>query len=66
MQKEVLPSNKLQDHVYEEYNPFRLREDNLQERNCQNHPSLSHIEQEYLIPGKIHIQCNSNKGHKYL
>ena len=69
MQKEVLPSNKLQDHVSEEYNPFRLREDNLQERNCQNqlgHPSLSHIEQECLIPGKIHIQWNSNKSHKYL
>ena len=45
MQKEVLPSHKLRDHAYEYYNPFRLKEDNLSQRNCQNqfsHPGLSH------------------------
>ena len=43
MQKEVFPSHKLQDHAYEYYNPFRLKEDNLSQRNCQNqlsHPGL--------------------------
>ena len=68
MQKEVLLSHKLQDHAYEYQNPFKLKEDNLSERNCQNqlsHPGLSCIEQEYqesLIQGKIHNLPNSNKG----
>ena len=63
MQKEDLPSHKLRDHPYEYYNPFRLKEDNLSQRNCQNqlsHPGLSHIEQ-----GKIHNQQNSNEGLEY-
>ena len=61
MQKEVLLSHELQDHVYEYQNPFKLKEDTLSQRNCQNqlsHPGLSHTEQEYqesLIQGKIHI-----------
>ena len=45
--KEDLPSHKLRDHAYEYRNPFRLQEDNLSQRNCQNqlsHPGLSHIE----------------------
>ena len=29
MQMEVLPSDKLQDHAHEYYNPFKLKEDNL-------------------------------------
>ena len=29
VQKEILPSNKLQDHTYEYYNPFGLKQDNL-------------------------------------
>ena len=29
MQTEVLPSDKLQDHAHEYYNPFKLKEDNL-------------------------------------
>ena len=72
MQKEVLPSHKLQDHVYEYHNLFILKEDNLSQRNCQNqlsHPGLSHTEQECqesLIQGKIHNQQNSNEGLKYL
>ena len=28
MQKKVLPSHKLQDHAYEQQQPFRLKEDN--------------------------------------
>ena len=36
MQKEVLLSHKLQDHAYEYQNPFKLQEDNLSQRNCQN------------------------------
>ena len=35
----------MQDHAYEYQNPFRLKEDNLSRRNCQNqlsHPGLSH------------------------
>ena len=46
VQKEVLLSHKLHDNAYEQYNPFRLKEENLPQRNCQNqlsHPSLSHI-----------------------
>ena len=42
-------SHKLQDHAYEYQNLFRLKENNLSQRNCQNqlsHPGLSHIEQE--------------------
>ena len=72
VQKEVLPWHTLQDHAYEYYNPFRLKEDNLSQRNSQNqlsHPGLSHIEQECwesLIQEKIHNQQNSNKGLKYL
>ena len=63
MQKEVL-SHKLQDHAYEHYNPFRLKEDNLSKGNYQNqlsHPGLSHTEQECqesLIQGKICNQQN--------
>ena len=58
--------------MHEYQNPFRLKEDNLSQRNCQNqlsHPSLSHIEQECqesLIQGMIHIPQNPNKGLKYL
>ena len=42
VQKEVLLSHKLQDHAYEYYNPFGLKEDNLSQRNFQN--QLSHIQ----------------------
>ena len=72
MQKEVLLSHKLRDHVYEYQNPFELKEDNLSHRNCQNqlsHPGLSHTEQECqesLIQGKICNQQNLNEGLKYL
>ena len=72
MQMEVLLPHKLRDYVYEYYNPFKLKEDNLSQRNCQNqlsHPSLSLTEQECqesLIQGKIHNQQNSNKGLEYL
>ena len=72
VQNEVLPSHKLRDHAYEYENPFRLKEDNLPQRNCQNqlsHLGLSHIEQECqesLIQGKIHNQQNANEGLKYL
>ena len=72
MQKEVLLSNKLQDHAYDYQNPFGLKEDNLSQRNCQNqlsHPGLSHTEQgcqEGLIQGKICNQQNLNEGLKYL
>ena len=68
MQKEVLLSHKMQDHAYEYQNLFRLKEDNLSQRNCQNrlsHPGLSHTEQEYqesLIQGKIHNQQYLNEG----
>ena len=60
MQKEVLPSHKMQDYAYEYLNPFGLKEDNPSQGNCQNqlsHPGLPHIEQECqesLIQGKIH------------
>ena len=50
VQKDFLPSHKLQDHAYKWQNPFGLKEDNFLHRNCQNqlsHPSLSHTEQEY-------------------
>ena len=72
VQKEVLLSHKPQDHTCEIYNPFRLKEDNPSQRNCQNqlsHLSLSQIEQECqesLIQGKICIQQNLKEGHKYL
>ena len=72
VQKEVLPSHNLRDHAYGYKNPFRLKEDNFSQRNCQNqlsHPGLSHIEQECqesLIQGKIHSQQNSSEGLEYL
>ena len=62
VKKEVLPSHKLQDHVYEYLNPFGLKEENSLQGNCQNqlsHPGLSHTEQECqesLIQGKIQNQ----------
>ena len=71
-QKEDLPSHKLRDHAYEHENPFRLKEDNLSQRNCQNqlsYPGLSHIEQECqesLIQEKIYNQQNLNEGLQYL
>ena len=71
VQKEVLPSHKLWDYAYENQNPFRLKDDNLSERNCQNqwsNPGLSCIQQECqqsLIQGKIHNQQNSSKDLKY-
>ena len=36
MQMEVVLLDKLQDHPYERYNLFRLKEDNLSQRNDQN------------------------------
>ena len=36
VQKEVLLSHKLQGHAYEYQNLFKLKEDNLSQRNCQN------------------------------
>ena len=49
MQKEVVPSHNLQDHTFEQQNPFGLKEDNPLQRNCHsklNYPSLTHTEQE--------------------
>ena len=52
-------------------NLFRLKEDDLLQRKCQNqlsHPSLSHIEQERqesLIQLKVYIQQNWNEGLEY-
>ena len=66
MQKEVLPSHKLQDHAYTWQNPLGLQEDNQSQINCQNqlrHPSLSHIEQECqesLIQWKIFVWLSLN------
>ena len=71
MQKEVLLSHKLRDHVYEYQNPFELKEDNLSQRNCQNqlsHPGSSNTQQECqrsLIQGTIHNEQNSNEGLEY-
>ena len=48
VQREVLPSHKLQENAYEYYNAFGLKEDNLAQKNCQNqlsHPGFSHIEE---------------------
>ena len=72
VQKEVLPSHKLQDHAYEYQNPFALKEDNLSQRNCQyqlSHLGLFHIEQkcqESLIQEKTHNQQNSKEDVDYL
>ena len=72
MKKDVLPSHNLQDHAYEYQNPFRLKEDNPSQRNCQSqlsHPRLSHIEQECQyssIQGKTQIQQNLNEDLQYL
>ena len=71
VEKEVLLSHKLRDHAYEYQNPFKLKEDNLSQRNCQNqlsHPGLSNTEQERqgsLIQEKSHNQQNLNKGLEY-
>ena len=71
VQKGVLLSHNLRDHAYEYQNPFRLKEDNLSQRNCQNqlsNPGLPHTEQECqesLIQEKIHNQQNWNEGLKY-
>ena len=58
--------------MHEYQNPFRLKEDNLSRRNCQNqlsHSGLSHTEQECqesLIQGKIRNQQYWNEGLEYL
>ena len=71
VQKEVLPSHRLQGHAYEYYNAFGLKKDNLSQRKYQNHlshPDLSHIVQECqesLTQRKIKNQLNLNKGLKY-
>ena len=36
VQREVLLSHKLRDHAYEYYNPLRLKEDYLSQKNFQN------------------------------
>ena len=49
VQKEILLSHKPQDHAYEYQNLFKLKEDNLSQRSCQNqlsYPGLSHTKQE--------------------
>ena len=57
--------------THEYQNPFRLKEDNLSQRNCQNqlsHPDLSHTDKERqksLIQGKIWNQQNLNEGTEY-
>ena len=72
MQKEALPSHKLQDHlILELQNPFILKEGNSSQGNFQNqlsNPSLSHMEQECeesLIQRKIHVQQNSKEDLGY-
>ena len=48
-QKDFLPSHKLQDHAYEQHNPFGLKEDKPSQWSCKNqlsHPGLSNIKQE--------------------
>ena len=71
VQKEVLLSHIVQGDAYEYQNPFKLKEDKLSQRNCQNQlsrPGLSHTEQECqesLIQGKIHNQQSSNEGLEY-
>ena len=45
MQKKVLLSHKPQDHAYESYNLFGLKEDNPSQRNCYNQLSHSKLEQ---------------------
>ena len=45
-------------------NPFRLKEDNPSQRNCENqlsHASLSQQCYESLIQGKMQIQQNLNE-----
>ena len=67
VQKEVLPSHKLQEHAYEYQIPFGLKEDELSQRNCQNQlrpKRLSHTEQEHLenmIYNSRDIVCNRLK-----
>ena len=49
MQNKILPSHELQDHAYEQHNPFGLKEDKPSQWNCKNqlsHPGLSNTEQE--------------------
>ena len=56
MQKEVLPSHKLQDHAYEYENPFGLKEDNPSQRHPQNqmsHSGLSHVEPGSVLTNAI-------------
>ena len=67
VQKDVLSSCNLQNHAYEKQNPFRLKEDNHQEK--LSHPCLSLVEPEChtnLIQEKIHIQQNLNEDLKCL
>ena len=70
VQKEVLLSHKLHDHVLVTKS-FWTKNYSLQlnRQNQLSHPILSHIEQECqesLIEGKIHIQQNSHIYLKYL
>ena len=41
-QKELPPSHKQQDHVNEEQNPFRLKEDKFLQRNFESFKLLTH------------------------
>ena len=45
LQQEVVVSQKLLEHVYEQQNPFRLKDDNC---NHLSHPISFHIDQEFL------------------
>ena len=71
MQQEAVLSKKLLEHLYEQQNPFRLKEDKALQRKSRNHlshPSSFHIDQEFqesLIQWKIHILLNLNQNLKY-
>ena len=57
---EVPPSHKLQGTVYEQQNPYELKEDDSSQRNYKKQlsvPTLPHIKQEYQ---EIHNKQNKN------
>ena len=54
MQQEVVLSHKLLEHVYEQQNPFRLKEDNLlQKKKLQSLESSKFLSHRSRISGEL-------------
>ena len=60
MQKEVLSSQKQQDHAYEQQNPFRLKEDNPSEQLPEPIESSNFVSNRACMSGDFDSRKDSH------